>query len=248
MQPLANKIVLVTGATGGIGSAICQHFASAGAKVVVTYRSHEEKASELAASLKGTGHVVARAVVDESASLNSLAKMVEAHYGKLDILVNNAGFTKPIPHHDLDSLSDELFDSIFQTNVRGAFATVRAMKSLLEASRDGLIVNISSIAARTAVGSNIAYCASKAALDNLTKSLARALAPNIRVVSVSPGWVMGDYAARMPPEVLETQRSLTPLNRLAKADDVAQAIIAVASSLTFSTGCIIPVDGGRELK
>lgn len=247
MKPLAGKIALVTGATGGIGSAICTQLAGSGATVAVTYRSSEVRAKALAASLAGTGHLVARTVVDDSATLNELAKMVSAHYGKLDILVNNAGVTQPVPHEDLDSLTDALFDSIFQTNVRGAFAAVRALRGLLEASGDGLIVNISSIAARTAVGSNLAYCASKAALDNLTMSLARALAPKIRVVSVAPGWVMGEYAARMPPEVLEAQRARTPLGRLAEADDVAQAVLAVASSLRFSTGCIIPVDGGRPL-
>lgn len=247
MQSLTGKIVLVTGAAGGIGSAICSQLAGAGAKVVVTYRSSEARAKALAVSLAGTGHLVVRAVVDDSATLDELAETVNAHYGKLDILVNNAGFTQPVPHHDLDSLTDDLFDRIFQTNVRGAFAAVRALKPLLETSDDGLIVNISSIAARTAVGSNVAYCASKAALDNLTMSLARALAPKIRVVSVAPGWVMGDYAARMPPQVLESQRSLTPLDRLAEADDVAQAVLAVATSLSFSTGCIIPVDGGRSL-
>jgi 3-oxoacyl-[acyl-carrier protein] reductase len=117
----------------------------------------------------------------------------------------------------------------------------------LFASGDSLIVNISSVAARTGLGSNVAYCASKAALDSVTRSLARALAPRIRVVSVSPGWVLGEYAKKMPAELLETQRSKTPLARLASADDVAKAVVAVASSLAFSTGCIIPVDGGREL-
>jgi 3-oxoacyl-[acyl-carrier protein] reductase len=247
VQPLTDKIALITGAAGGIGSAICSQLAAAGAKVVVSYRSSEAKAKALADSLAGTEHLVARAVVDDSTTLSKLAETVNAHYGKLDILVNNAGVTQPIPHHDLESLTDDLFDRIFQTNVRGAFAAVRALKPLLEVSGDGLIVNISSIAARTAVGSNVAYCASKAALDNLTMSLARALAPKIRVVSVAPGWVMGDYAARMPPQVLESQRSLTPLNRLAEADDVAQAVLAVATTLSFSTGCIIPVDGGRPL-
>ena len=145
------------------------------------------------------------------------------------------------------ALDDELVDSIFRVNVRGALAAARAFKPLLLRSNDGLIVNISSIAGRTGVGSNVAYCASKAALDSVTRSLARALAPNIRVVSVSPGWVLGDYAKRMPPEVLEEQVAKTPLGRVATADDVARAVLAVASSLTFSTGCVIPVDGGRPL-
>ena len=114
---------------------------------------------------------------------------------RLDLMVNNAGITRSVPHSDLDALDDALIDDIFRVNVRGAIATVRAMRPLLAAEGGGLVVNISSVAGRTALGSNIAYCASKAALDNVTMSLARALAPQIRVVSVSPGWVEGRVCA-----------------------------------------------------
>jgi 3-oxoacyl-[acyl-carrier protein] reductase len=247
VNTLEGKVALVTGAAGGIGSAICKHLADAGVKVIVTYKSSEREAQNLIASLPGTGHSVAPAIVDDSSTLTALAETVKQTYGKLDILVNNAGLSRPVPHDDLDALDDELIDTIFRVNVRGALATARAFKSLLVDSDDGLIINISSVAARTGLGSNVAYCASKAALDSVTRSLARALAPRIRVVSVSPGWVLGEYAKRMPRGVLEAQREKTPLGRLASADDVGRAVVAVALSLTFSTGCIIPVDGGRQL-
>lgn len=247
MTDLKDAVVLVTGAAGGIGSEICRHFARDGAKVVVTYRSSEEKAKALYESLSGSGHSLLRAVVDDSQSLTALAAEVRATYGRLDVLVNNAGMTRPVPHEDLDALDDELIDQIFRVNVRGAIAAVRAFKGLLLESSNALVVNISSIAGRTGVGSNVAYCASKAALDSVARSLARALAPEIRVVSVAPGWVMGEYAAKMPPGVLEEQEARTPLGRVAKAEDVARAVIAAATHLTFSTGCIIPVDGGRPL-
>ncbi len=245
--PLEHKVALVTGATGGIGSVLCRYLATAGAQVIVTYRSSEAEAQQLTGSLNGEGHLSAYAVVDDSATLSALSEQVKARYGKLDILVNNAGITQPVPHDDLESLNDELIDTIFRVNVRGALATVRAFKDLLYRSNDGLIVNISSIAGRTGVGSNVAYCASKAALDSVTRSLARVLAPDIRVVSVAPGWVLGEYANRMPSEMIEEQIRKSPLGRVAKADDVARAVLAVASSLTFSTGCVIPVDGGRPL-
>jgi 3-oxoacyl-[acyl-carrier protein] reductase len=106
---------------------------------------------------------------------------------------------------------------------------------------------MSSIAARTGVGSNVAYCASKAALDCMTLSLARALAPTIRVVSLSPGWVMGEYARNFPEEFIQEQKNKTPLARIAGAEDVAKAVVAIAGQFTFSTGCIFPVDGGRPL-
>jgi 3-oxoacyl-[acyl-carrier protein] reductase len=124
---------------------------------------------------------------------------------------------------------------------------VRRFRPLLEAAGEALVVNLSSIAGVTAVGSNVAYCASKAALDSMTKSLARALAPNIRVVSGSPGWVMGEYAKNADPAYLARQRELTPQGRIAEAEDVARAVLAAATLLGFTNGAIIPVDGGRPL-
>ena len=245
--PLHGKVALVTGGAGGIGSAVCRALARNGVSVVVTYNQSASKAHALIETLAGTGHQSFCAPVDDADALQQLAESVRSHYGKLDILVNNAGITQPVPHDDLEQLTDALIDDIFRVNVRGALATVRALKPCLLASGDALIVNMSSIAARTALGSNIAYCASKAALDNITLSLARALAPHIRVVSVSPGWVNGEYAQRMPTTMLDQQRQRTPLGRIAEAEDVAQAVLAVATHLTFTTGAIIAVDGGRPL-
>ena len=246
-QSLAGKVALVTGGGGGIGSAICRKLAQEGAQVIITYSRSKDKAQSLADELNGDNHLVMQAPVDDSTAQAELAQAIKDKYGTLDILVNNAGITKPVPHHDLDNLTDDIIDDIFRVNVRGAIASIRAMKDLLNAGDGGLVVNISSIAARTAVGSNVAYCASKAAMDNITMSLARALAPKIRVVSVSPGWVNGEYAQRMPPEVIQEQRDLTPLGRIAEAEDVADAVYAVATQLKFTTGAIIPVDGGRPL-
>ena len=245
--PMQNKVALVTGGGGGIGSAICRRLAAAGAQVVINYNSNAAKAQAVADSLAGENHLVVQASVTDSAALTQMAAQVAEHYGRLDLLVNNAGITRPVPHADLDELDDEWIDRIFQTNVRGAFACVRALKDLLMAGAGGTVINISSIAGRTGVGSNVAYCASKAAMDSLTRSLARALAPQIRVVSVAPGWVWGEYAARMDEAYIQQQIDKTPLGRIAQPEDVAEAVFAVATQLTFSTGCIIPVDGGRPL-
>ncbi len=243
---LDGRVAVVTGAGGGIGSVICRRLAEAGMHIVLT-DIRKESAEAVAQSLPGTNHLVVQCAVDDSAAQAELAQAVARQYGTLDILVNNAGITRPVPHHDLDALDDALIDSIFRVNVRGTLASVRALKDLLMSGNGGLVVNISSIAARTAVGSNVAYCASKAAIDNITMSLARALAPKIRVVSVAPGWVNGEYAKRMPPEYVQQQADLTPLKRLAEAEDVAEAIYTLAANLTFTTGAIIPVDGGRPL-
>lgn len=246
-QSLIGKTALVTGGGGGIGSAICRKLAFEGASIVITYSRSKDKAEQLADELPGNNHLVMQASVDDSSAQETLAWAIQDNYGKLDILVNNAGITKPVPHDDLDSLTDDIIDNIFRVNVRGVIASIRAMKNLLQSGDGGLVVNISSIAARTAVGSNVAYCASKAAMDNITMSLARALAPKIRVVSVSPGWVNGEYAQRMPQEIIQQQRDLTPLGRIAEAEDVANAVYAIATQLRFTTGAIIPVDGGRPL-
>lgn len=244
---LHGKVVVVTGGGGGIGSAICRTCAEAGASVVLTYNQDEGKAQRVAQQLPGATHLVAHAPVDDSPALVALAADVAARYGRLDLLINNAGITRPVAHGDLDDLDDALIDQIFRVNWRGAFATVRAFRALLAAGDGGLVINISSVAGQTGIGSNVAYCASKAALDSMTKSLARALAPQIRVLSVSPGWVEGEYARRADPAMLEEQRQKTPLKRLAKAQDVASAVLAAATMLTFTTGSIIPVDGGRPL-
>ena len=245
--PLGVRGAVVTGGGGGIGSEICRALASAGYQVVINYQNNLEKAQATLDSLEGEGHSLFKASVTDSNSLRGMADFVKEKYGRLDILVNNAGITKPVPHADLEGLEDEWFDKIMQTNVRGSFAMVRAFKSLLLLGNQSVVINISSIAGRTGVGSNVAYCASKAAMDSMTRSLGRALAPQIRVVSLSPGWVMGEYAARSPAIMIEEQRNKTPLNRLAEAQDVAKAVIAIAQNFTFSTGCIFPVDGGREL-
>lgn len=246
-KPLQGNVAVVTGAAGGIGSGISRRLAQAGAYIVLTDIADKAKTQIVADSLEGDNHLVFQGAVDNSDSQSELAQAIAERYGTVDILVNNAGITRPVPHDDLDGLDDDLIDMIFRVNWRGAFASVRALKNLLQSGDGGLVVNISSIAARTGIGSNVAYCASKAAIDSMTRSLARALAPQIRVVSVAPGWVEGEYAKRMPPEVLQEQRDLTPLKRLAQAEDVAEAIYAMAVHLRFSTGDIIPVDGGRPL-
>ncbi len=245
--PLKGRVAIVTGAAGGIGSVISRRLAAAGAHIVLMDIQSEEKTAAVAKVLTGNGHMVSQTAVDDSEALKRLAKQVEKQYGTVDILVNNAGITRPVAHDDLDGLDDDLIDDIFRVNWRGSFACVRAFKDLLKNGDGGLVINISSIAGRTGVGSNVAYCASKAAIDSMTRSLARSLAPEIRFMSIAPGWVDGEYARKMPPEIIQEQRDKTPLKRIAQSEDVAEAVYAIAVHLTFSTGDIIPVDGGRPL-
>ncbi|KFX71743.1 short-chain dehydrogenase [Pseudomonas taeanensis MS-3] len=249
MDTLKGKVALVTGGAGGLGTAICQHLAREGASIVVGYNSSREPAERLAAGLPGESqqHVALPAPVTDSSALAELAAQVERRYGRLDLLVNCAGTTRFVAHDDLDGLDDALIDQILATNVRGPFACVRALRPLLQKSGAGLVVNITSIAAVTAMGSNVMYCASKAAVDNMTRSLARALAPTVRVVSVAPGLTDTEFVKGLDDNWRNEQAERTPLKRLAKPDEVAAAVLALATQLTFTTGAIIPVDGGRPL-
>ncbi len=242
MRPVA----VVTGGAGGIGSAICGKLAEAGFSVVVGYHRSAESAEKLARSLPGAGHSARHAPVTDSAALAALA----AGLDRCDALVNCAGTTRFVKHSDLDALDDALIDTILATNVRGPFAAVRALRPLLEKSTlpgGGVVVNLSSVAGNLAIGSNVIYCASKAALDNMTKSLARALAPRIRVVSVAPALVDTEFVKSLDPAWRDEQAARTPLGRLATPEDVAAAVTAVVTTLTFTTGSILTLDGGRML-
>lgn len=245
-----SPVAVVTGGTGSIGAAICSALASAGFAVVVGYRGSAVAALRLASELPGSIHSASSAPVTDSIALRAMSAQVEARYQRCDVLVNCAGTTRFVPHGDLDGLDDTLIDDILTTNVRGSFSALRALLPLLKASKQpggGVAVNISSIAARTAMGSNIMYCASKAAVDNMTQSLARALAPAVRVVSVSPGLVDTEFVKSLDPLWREEQAARTPLGRLATPAEVAAAVVAAVRDLTFTTGCVLAVDGGRPL-
>ena len=249
MSKLNGKLVLVAGGSGGIGAASARLFAEAGATVVVTHRPGKPEAgAAVVSALPGTGHLALPLDVADTGSILALRNAVQAAgHEHLHVLVNSAGFTKAVPHNDLDALTDELIDQMFAVNWRGQFATVRAFAPMLKASGDGLVVSISSIAAFTGSGSSIAYCAAKAGIDVMTKSLARALAPEIRVLAVSPGAVATGFVPGRGEEFNVRPAATTPLKRIATADDVARAVLACATHLSFSTGQLIVVDGGRAL-
>jgi NAD(P)-dependent dehydrogenase (short-subunit alcohol dehydrogenase family) len=179
--------------------------------------------------------------------LNAAAKAVQERAGRCDILVNSAGFTQPVAAHDLEGLTDALFDEVVQTNLRGVFATIRAFAPLLKASGDGLVVNVSSIAGFTGSGSNLAYAAAKAGVDVMTKGLAKALAPQIRVLAVSPGVVDSGFVPGRGADFNEKAAATIPLKRIGHVEDTASAIEACATTLRFATGSRFVIDGGRSL-
>ncbi|MGE0416895.1 MAG: SDR family NAD(P)-dependent oxidoreductase, partial [Acetobacteraceae bacterium] len=236
---------VITGASGGIGSATAQRMAQAGARVVVGYNSNAAAAQKVVDALPGSLHRIARIPMLETSAIREVAAMVEKEYGRCDVLVNCAGFTRPVPHADLEALTDDLIDTVFAANVRGPFATVRAFAPLMKKSGDAVIVNISSVAAISGSGSSIAYGGAKAALDTMALSLARVLGPEIRVMTVSPAAVDTAFVPGRTTAMVEKAAASTPLKRVVQADEVAQAVMAAVTHLTSSTGWIIPVDGGK---
>jgi 3-oxoacyl-[acyl-carrier protein] reductase len=242
---LKDKVAVIAGGSGAIGAASANRLAKAGAKIVVGYNTNREQADAVMAALSGSGHRAMRIPMLETPLIREAAAMVEREYGRCDVLVNSAGFTRMIAHTDLEALTDDLIDAIFAANVRGPFATIRAFAPLMTRSGDAVIVNISSIAAITGTGSNIAYGASKAALDAMALSLARVLGPAIRVLTVSPAAVDTAFVPGRTTAMVERVAATTPLKRVVQADDVAQAVMAAVVNLTSTTGWVIPVDGGK---
>jgi NAD(P)-dependent dehydrogenase (short-subunit alcohol dehydrogenase family) len=249
---LPGRVAVIAGGTGAIGLATARRLAALGARCVLLYRSATPAAAMAHAdALPGglaQGHGAVHADITDSSTLRAAAEQIGAsHGGMLHILVNSAGHTKAVPAADLEGLSDTLIDEILVSNFRGVFATMRAFAPLLKASGDGLIVNISSIAGFTGTGSNLAYAAAKAGIDLVGEALARALAPAVRVISVSPGVVDTGFVPGRGADFNAKAAATMPLRRVGTADDVAAAVQACATTLRYATGTRIVVDGGRHL-
>lgn len=244
---LTGKVAVVTGGSSGIGAACARLLAAEGATVVVGYYRGEDRAQALLRELPGQGHRAVRIPLDDEARHAALSRELAEAMGRIDIVVNSAGFTQRIAHADLDTLSPSLFNAILAANAGGPYSITRALLPLLQASGEGLVVNISSVSAFTGSGSNIAYCAAKAALDTMTMSLARAFGPAVRFVSISPASVDTGFVEGRSRAELEKRAAQTPLGRVVTPEDVAQAMIACATHLKTATGTRIIIDGGHRL-
>ena len=241
------RVALVTGASSGIGHATAVRLADLGSRVIVGYHARRDAAEDVAGSLAGSGHMALQISVDDTASITRAAAVVSERFGHLDALVNSGGATSPVLLNDLAGLTDDIFDRTVAINLRGPFATARAFRRLLESGEGAAIVNISSIAARTGMGSSLAYVAAKAGVDALTVALAKILAPKIRVFSVSPAGVDTGFVPGRTREQLQKTAGTLPLAHVTTPDDVARAVIACLVHLTSATGIVVPVDEGRHL-
>lgn len=243
-------VALITGASSGIGRADALALASHGYDVVINYARSEDAAREVATKAEAAGAralTVRADVADENAVVAMLA-LVEREFGRLDALVNNAGTTVHTPPSDLDGLAMADWDRVFAVNVRGLFQVTRAAVPLLRRSPNAAVVNTASIVGLRPGPQPFPYAASKAAVVSLTKTLAGALGPDIRVNAVAPGWMVGDWMEDQLGEnydrLMDRRARLTPLRRCVTADDVARTVVSLITSNPFVTGEIVVIDGG----
>ena len=243
------RVAIVTGSASGIGAAVAQELAARGWRVVVNYSKSAKQAGETAARC---GEAIAvRADVSDDAQCRALVQAALDKWGRLDALVNNAGTTKFVPHAELEGLSAEDFQRIYATNVIGPFQMCRAAAPALKAAR-GAIVNVSSLASRVATGSSIAYAASKAALNTVSMTLARVLAPEVRVNVIAPGfvdtpWMVAGYGEERYARLRQTYSSIAPLKSVSQPEDVAQAAAWLIEGASQVTGQVLYVDAGMHV-
>jgi NAD(P)-dependent dehydrogenase (short-subunit alcohol dehydrogenase family) len=252
--------VIVTGSASGLGAATAGILAKSGARIVINYSKSREEADATAEACRKAGAAEVVVVQGDVARDEDCKKIVAAAapWGRLDALINNAGVTKHVPHDKLDQLSAEDFQWIFGVNTIGPYQMIRAARSLLEAGakasgKAAAVVNTSSVAGISGGGSSVAYAASKGALNTMTLSLSRALAPLIRVNTVCPGYIdtpwftkgRGEAGAKL---VRDSVVAKVPLKVASSADDIAQLVCFLASPASSNmTGEVVRMDAGMHL-
>ncbi len=244
---LADKVAIVTGASRGIGRAISVALAGQGVKVVASARNVEALES-LVAEIKTLGGEAVAVVGDVAveADANNLIEQAVATYGRVDVLVNNAGITRD---GLLLRMKNDDWDAVLDTNLKGAFLCIRAAAKFMSKQRSGRIINISSVVGEMGNAGQANYCASKAGLLGLTKSVARELARrNVTVNAITPGFIVTDMTEQMTDKAREAMTEQIPLGRLGEADDVANAVLFLASDQSsYITGQVLGINGGMYM-
>jgi 3-oxoacyl-[acyl-carrier protein] reductase len=251
---IEGKAAIITGSSSGVGAALALKLADAGCDVLVNYAHSREAAEDVAGQVEACGvrSAVVQADVKDDAQCKAMVEHAIKTFGRLDILVNNAGTTFFVEHENLEQLTDEIWRTTIDTNLMGAFYMSRAAIPHIQAQGGGEIVMTSSTASLDATGSSIAYCASKAALNSLTKTLARSFGPaNIRVNAVAPGlidsgWSREGWAERWD-DVKAFVEQKTPLGAFCTPEDVADCILSIITGPDLVTGQILAIEGGVQL-
>jgi len=253
---LKGRAAIVTGSSSvtGIGAETAQALAAKGCNVVINYVSNRPGAEETAAACAahGADTLILEGNVSQDADCRRMAAAAVERWGRLDILVNNAATTRTIPQADLEALSGEEFHRIYDVNVVGTFQMTRAAAKHLKASGNGAVVNISSIGAWRGNGSSMAYSASKGALNTLTISLARVLAPEVRVNAICPGGLLGNWTSKIMSEEAYQRRvqqaeTEFPLHRAVWPTDVARLAVWLCEDANTMTGEAFRMDSGQHL-
>jgi len=250
---LGGAVAIVTGGGTGVGRAVSEKLAGAGARaVVVNYSRSQSDAEETAQALAKLGceGVPFRATVADDVQVRAMVDATVSRFGRLDVLVNNAGTTRFIPHPDLEALTEDVWDDVLGVNLKGTFYCSRAAAPALKEA-GGAIVNIASVAGLRATGSSIVYGVSKAGVIQLTRNLAVALAPEVRVNVVAPGliatrWFRVPFGDEATDQQERQVASTTPLQRVTTPQDIAQAVMGFLGSDMVTGQCVV-VDGGRSL-
>lgn len=244
------QVALVTGSATGVGRACAVRFARLGFDVVVNYSRSEDEARETVHLVEAEGRraLLIRCNVRDDAAVRQMITRIEQEFGRLNIVVNNAAMTYFVEHADLDGMTEDKWDDILAVNVKGPFFVTRAALPLMQKSGGGAVVNVSSTAGVVGLGSSIAYCASKGALNTMTKSLARVAAPDVRVNAVCPGPINSRWLLqKMTADELQAMTDEFPIPRPAEPDDIADTVIYLAMGTSLATGQLLIVDGGRTM-
>ncbi|TPF16924.1 SDR family NAD(P)-dependent oxidoreductase [Priestia megaterium] len=247
MKDFKNKVFIITGAGTGVGKATALKLADMGAKLVINYSNSEKEAKKVVEEIieKGSIAFAFKANVANEHEVNEMIHQTIAQFGRLDGLVNNASITAQIPMHDLESATDDVWDSLYDVNVKGMFHCVKAAVPHMKKQTSGAIVNVGSVAGTTGIGSSIPYAATKAAIHTMTKSLAIALAPHIRVNCISPGAVDTRWWSGNEDKMYQLAGNL-PLQRISSPEDIADAILFQLKQESV-TGQVFTIDNGQTL-
>lgn len=248
---LNGQVAVITGGTGQVGYATAMRLAERGVKIVALVRRDLDQANlkmQKLPNFEKLQHFALLASVTDSLALTNAFNEIKKSIGRCDILINAAGITKNAKPENLNELTDEIFDDILKTNLRGTFSVIRTFAPLLKENGNGLIINLSSTASLRASNSNTAYACAKAGVNMMTQTLAKALAPEIRILAIAPGHMdTPTSGATKGVGVNETIAAATPLKRITHADDVASTIEACITNIRFATGTLLVIDGGRTL-
>ncbi|KZE14457.1 SDR family NAD(P)-dependent oxidoreductase [Priestia aryabhattai] len=247
MNDFKNKIFIITGGGTGVGKATALKLGDKGAKLVINYSNSETEAKKVVKEITEKGGIAFafKANVANEHEVNEMIHQTITQFGRLDGLVNNASITAQIPMHDLESATDDVWDSLYDVNVKGMFHCVKAAVPHMKKQKSGAIVNVGSVAGKTGIGSSIPYAATKAAIHTMTKSLAIALAPHIRVNCISPGAVDTRWWSGNEDKMYQLAGNL-PLQRISSPEDIADAILFQVKQESV-TGQVFTIDNGQTL-